>query len=183
MPVSPIITKKDAAKMLYEINSYTSRSLAESFVWDSDIPNPIYDENTLKCEWLEFLHFMELSYPIEFNKLVNGAYVATTVPTLGYDTSVFAYFDALDGKAHWAPAGKTPREDLPRLPHTERDQYEIISAYFSKYPALASELVIFYNEMNDKDMKDYTKTIQTAFDTFWSQPVTFDASQPGCSLC
>lgn len=183
MPIQKTtLTKQEIAKMLYEINCYTNKGLSESFAWDADTDSGLSSAQDIADQWLDFLKFMQVYFPAVFGELVNGKYIASAVPQSGYDTSMYAYYDALIGHAHWAPKGQKPRTNLPRLSHSERDQYEIISAYLATHQAVANEVKFFYDDLNDQDMQNYTKTIQTSFDIFWKQNVSFDATQKGCSI-
>lgn len=180
------ITKQKAAEMLYEINCYTNRSLSESFLWESDSENADFSETEIQSQWLRFLMFVQKFYPSVFDELLKGDYITTVVPARGYDTSVFAYFDALEGKAHWAQPGQQPAQNLARLPHTERDQYELIACYIAAHPAITTELTMFHDELLNASNGGFQTFItklksNNAFDTFWKQSVSFDMTKnPGC---
>lgn len=181
------ITKEDAARLLFYINRFTGSSLPESYLWQSDIDNTVFSDKEIEMEWNHFLDFVDKYYNEVFRTLVDGEYITTSNPIRGFDTSVMAYFNALNGEAHWAPAGKTPRKDLPRISHTERDQYEIVACYIAGHPAIASELINFHEAMSVQTNNNYinflTDDIDKQFDVFWSQPVSFDASlNAGCSV-
>lgn len=182
MSRSIVMTKKQAAKMLYEINCYTNKKLEHSFVWESDIENPDFSDAEIEKAWNNFLRFFEKNYNQVFNQLVAGQYITSTVR---FDTSIFAYFDALNGKAHWNTPGNPPRKNLPHFDNTEREQYEIIACYIALHAPIAKELEMFYNELRNDDFDNFCSelTARNAFESFWLTPVRFDRNQnKGCII-
>lgn len=176
------LTKKDTAKMLYEINCYTNRDLAHCFLWESDIDNPDFSHTQIEKAWNNFLRFMEQRYTGVFNQLVAENYITSSVR---FDTSVFAYFKALNGTANWNVPGHKPNTCLPPFDNNEREQYEIISCYIVSHAAIARELDLFYTELRDADFDKFCSDLNSrnAFDTFWNTPVRFDVNtNKGLSL-
>lgn len=181
------ISKEYAARLLFYINRFTNSSMSESYLWQSDIENTVFSEKEIETEWNHFLDFLDKYYNDVFRQLVDGGYITTCNPVRGFDTSLMAYMNALNGEAHWAPAGQQPRTDLPRINHTERDIYEIIACYIAGHPAIASELIHFhdalYTDTNGNYMNFVTDDIDKQFDIFWNQPVTIDTDlNKGCNI-